>query len=473
MRTGFLLSVLVGTLILTQALFPADKPMAGLQAGFGEIDITPPVGKNKRPVYLAGFGQNRKASGVNDPIMARAVVLADGPKKIALVSVDLVGLFLEVVSKVRGQLPGFEYVLVSSTHNHEGPDTLGLWGPNPLTSGIDLAYLKQVEAGIVAAVKKADQARKPVEAKIGAAQAPDLLADSREPYLKHDELVALQLQEPKGGQNVGLIVQWNCHPETLSSKNTLLSSDFVGYTVKHLQDKFQCPVVYLTGTVGGLMSSLGVKVLDEDGKPLANGTFAKTAKYGQLVGQLAEKALGRSKPVALTPFNIRQSDLFLPMDNKLYMIGHQLGVLQRSAYVWNDNPYKAAPLKGKLGDKERMAIQSEIGWLKLGELEVAAIPGEIYPELVLGKVQDPADPGADFPDAPIEPGIYGQMKSKYRLLIGLANDEIGYIIPKRQWDEKPPFCYGRKTSQYGEVNSLGPETAPIVCNGFCELLKKK
>ena len=49
------------------------------------------------------------------------------------------------------------------------------------------------------------------------------------------------------------------------------------------------------------------------------------------------------------------------------------------------------------------------------------------------------------------------------MLIGLANDEIGYIIPKRQWDEKPPFCYGRKKSQYGEVNSLGPETAPILC----------
>ena len=25
------------------------------------------------------------------------------------------------------------------------------------------------------------------------------------------------------------------------------------------------------------------------------------------------------------------------------------------------------------------------------------------------------------------------------MIIGLANDELGYIIPKRQWDEKPPF----------------------------------
>jgi hypothetical protein len=104
---------------------------------------------------------------------------------------------------------------------------------------------------------------------------------------------------------------------------------------------------------------------------------------------------------------------------------------------------------------------------------VAVIPGEIYPELVLGKVQDPVDPGADFPNAPIEPSIYGQFTAKYRMLIGLGNDEIGYILPKRQWDEKPPYCYGRKKAQYGEENSVGPEAGPILCAGFERLVKGK
>ena len=57
------------------------------------------------------------------------------------------------------------------------------------------------------------------------------------------------------------------------------------------------------------------------------------------------------------------------------------------------------------------------------------------------------------------------------MLIGLANDEVGYIIPKRQWDEKPPYCYGRKSDQYGEVNSLGAETAPLLCEAFKELVR--
>jgi len=42
-------------------------------------------------------------------------------------------------------------------------------------------------------------------------------------------------------------------------------------------------------------------VKDEQGKPLANGTFAKTQKYGRLIGELADKALAKSQPVSLTP----------------------------------------------------------------------------------------------------------------------------------------------------------------------------
>ena len=115
-------------------------------------------------------------------------------------------------------------------------------------------------------------------------------------------------------------------------------------------------------------------------------------------------------------------------------------------------------------------MKTEVGYLALGELEVAVIPGEIYPELVLGKVQDPPDPGADFPDAPAEPAIYAQFKGKHRMLVGLGNDEIGYIIPKRQWDLKPPFCYGLKKAQYGETNSVGPDAAPVICGAFRDLV---
>ena len=69
---------------------------------------------------------------------------------------------------------------------------------------------------------------------------------------------------------------------------------------------------------------------------------------------------------------------------------------------------------------------------------------------------------ADYADAPLETPVMKLLPGAKTLLFGLANDEVGYIIPKRQWDERSPFCYGRKTMQYGEINSCGPEVAPIL-----------
>jgi hypothetical protein len=258
----------------------------------------------------------------------------------------------------------------------------------------------------------------------------------------------------------------------MDSKNTELTADYVATTVGELRKGLGCPVAYLTGTVGGLMTSLHVPVKNAKGEELKDGTWEKTEEYGRLVARLAEKVLKEAKPAELTPFDARRKEVHVPVANELYKLGWRAGVLERTFYEWANDPYPAAPKEAKDLTKSG-AIRTEVGYLRLGEVEVAVIPGEIYPELVLGKVQDPADPGADFPDAPIEPSIYGQLSAKYKMLIGLGNDEIGYILPKRKWDEKPPFCYGRKKAQYGEQNSVGPEAGPVLCGAFKELVKPK
>jgi hypothetical protein len=458
---------LLTCLALLSCSIPATA--GDLTVGFGETDVTPELGK--KDIFLAGFGQNRKATKVHDPIMVRAVVLADGDAKIALVSVDVVGLFHPTVERIRERLVGFKYVLVSATHNHEAPDTLGLWGPNPLKSGVDPDYLKKIEAGCIDAVKAADAARKPAVAKIGAASDASLIRDSRQPIVLHDELVALRFEDPKTGKPLGVLVQWNNHPEALDSRNTEITADFPYYVVKHLRESQGCPVAYFTGTVGGLMTTLRLTVKDENGKELADGTFEKADRYGKLVAHLADKALKNAVPLSLTPFDTRTRAILIPVENKLYHLAWQLGTLDRTMYVWDGKPTPREFTATK-DVKQPLAVKTEVGYLKLGDLEVAVIPGEIYPELVLGKVQDPADAGADFPDAPIEPAIYGQLKGKHRMMIGLGNDELGYFVPKRQWDVKPPFCYGLKKAQYGEENSVGPEAARIICETFKELVEK-
>src|SRR5207237_9353828 len=107
---------------------------------------------------MAGVARSRKATGVAEPLFARAIVLSDGQRKIALAAIDVVGFFHANVESVRKKLSGFDHVVVSSTHNHEGPDTLGLWGATAVTSGVDPEYIARLEAGIVKAIETADAA---------------------------------------------------------------------------------------------------------------------------------------------------------------------------------------------------------------------------------------------------------------------------------------------------------------------------
>jgi hypothetical protein len=63
------------------------------------------------------------------------------------------------------------------------------------------------------------------------------------------------------------------------------------------------------------------------------------------------------------------------------------------------------------------------------------------------------------------------MKGQYKFLIGLGNDEIGYIIPKAEWDAKAPWLDNADHETYGEINSVGYETAQVLTNALVKLLK--
>ena len=93
--------------------------------------------------------------------------------------------------------------------------------------------------------------------------------------------------------------------------------------------------------------------------------------------------------------------------------------------------------------------------LTFGDASIACVPGELYPEIANGGIVHP--PGADFDIAPVEvPALRELMPGRVKFLFGLANDEVGYIIPKSEWDNEAPWLYGAAERHYGEINSLGP-----------------
>ena len=441
-----------------------------IHAGFAQIDITPDPKASR--VYIAGFGDNRVATGVHDPLFARAIYLEQpGGKKIAIVSVDLVGLFRDFVLDTRALVPEVDHLVICSTHNHNGPDTLGLWGPGLGRSGVDKAYMKSIQNQIPGLIRKAISHAQPCKVVAAKASAPELMRDGRLPNILHDDLVILRFDAVKTGTPHGFLLQWNNHPETVDSDGTLITADFPSPAMDTLSKSLRCQGIYLTGTVGGLMTTIGVKVKDKAGAEMPLKKFETMERLGTLLGEKALSALSGAQTVQFSSLQYKGKVIHLPVENKGYQAFFKLGAFNRKAFV-ETAPGNYESIKPSDAGDRKFWMQSEIGWIGLGDAEFFLVPGEIYPELVLGKFQDPVDPGADFPAAPMEPSLFSMSRAKWKMTVGLANDEVGYIIPKRQWDEKPPFCYGREKSQYGEINSLGNETAPRLSGAFKELLAK-
>ena len=94
---------------------------AALKAGAAVVDITP----TQFPVNMPGGHSSNMATGVHDPLNARALVLDDGKTKVVWVVIDHLSVprkvtveAKEIASKATG-IP-VENMLVSATHTHTG-----------------------------------------------------------------------------------------------------------------------------------------------------------------------------------------------------------------------------------------------------------------------------------------------------------------------------------------------------------------
>ena len=105
---------------LACALAPAASAAPGpkLRAGVGRADITPPTG-----YPLGGFVRaDRTGNGVHTRLYATAMVLQRGPRRVALVSIDLFAV-PGGMAKEAAEQAGFaeSEVLMSASHTHGGP----------------------------------------------------------------------------------------------------------------------------------------------------------------------------------------------------------------------------------------------------------------------------------------------------------------------------------------------------------------
>ena len=433
--------------------------------GAAAVKITPAVKADGPKVWLAGFDRNRAATGIHDNLFARAVVVDNGGTSIALVTVDLIGLFLEHVDGIRSEVASrrlpIDHVVIASTHNHEGPDTMGLWGPSVYASGIDLGYLHDVQQRIVDAIRQASNGKRRARLRFAQAQATGLINDSRLPTVIDERIMVMEASDAESGQVIATLVSASSHPAAMGRHNRLVTADFPGYLVGTIEQRRGGLALFFSGAIGGLMGPGAIRMLDpQTGESAQANSFRNTELYGEAIGLRTIHALEKGQLASENAIWMASHAVSVPLENPVYQAGIALGIIGA----------------GEVGERlqpqgDEWVLTTEVGLARVGEALFVLMPGEIYPELLLGGVPDPAEAAVDFPEAPPEPPLLPKMKAAHVFFIGLANDEIGYLIPRRQWDAVPPFAYGRKNAQYGEINSVGPMSGATIHGALQALLE--
>ena len=221
-------------------------------------------------VWMAGFQNKRAAQGVKDDLMAVTAVIDDGQTRIGIISADTIGLMRKFVLSVREEVPeewGLDYIMVHATHNHEGPDTQGLWGPGFLKSGVDDGYMEQLKTAFIRSLKTAIDNLEPAEMSLALIPTNPLtpIKDKRKPIVIDDDIRAILFSRPDGSI-IGSLINFGIHVELTWDKNLELTSDVAGYLRRGVSEGIYYnnqliraglggTTLWLTGNIGGLMTS--------------------------------------------------------------------------------------------------------------------------------------------------------------------------------------------------------------------------
>lgn len=386
---------------------------APLLAGFAKQSITP-----RGPVWMAGFGEMRMSYGVHDDLFARTLVLRQGDVKLAMVSLDLLGLQNDDVEKIKARVPGFtpDQILIASTHTHSGPDTIGFWGKPPFFSGVSPRVMKNISDGIVTSIVRAEAELRPADVSSAAYEMdPTIMFNANEGEPEDNTMGIVALDDKSGGR-IATLINVNGHPEAMWSDNHYISSDYAGRVCVLAEESFGGGAIFFSGALGAMITPNLAQSTEGRG-------FDTLEKVSQKVFVEIERGMGMLVSDSAPTLAYRRSRLLVHTENEQFILAVKIGLLKREVYE---------------GDR----FSTGVSVIEIGSAQFVTFPGEAYPKqgLNIRKRQKP-----------------------HSFQIGLADDELGYIL-------YPPD-YGTELYKYETSMCVGPELAPMMEEELIRLLE--
>jgi len=212
-----------------------------------------------------------------------------------------------------------------------------------------------------------------------------------------------------------------------------------------------------------------VTVYDESGKGWRDYTFERLEVMGAVMIEMAEQAISGGSQSSAPSIAAAASVFKLPVDNWGFQGMFLSGIIGRETYDWDPS---------KIIDEENVPyVETAMAWIKIGDLEMLTVPGELFPEVAIGgydgsRLGDPSsvlispdnENPPDLDAAPAGPYLREGLSGGLNWIIGMGNDEVGYFVPPYdfQIDEINPWFDEPAGDHYEETNSLGAQTVPLL-----------
>ncbi|HZU68338.1 MAG TPA: neutral/alkaline non-lysosomal ceramidase N-terminal domain-containing protein [Ktedonobacteraceae bacterium] len=442
--------------------------METLQAGAARVVITPPIGVPLSG-YFAAEGRKQTAQDVHDDLYARALVLKDGERTVAIVTTDLIGLDDEEVGAVRaiveretGIAP--EHLIVACTHTHSGP-IVRPFPPSDLVPGqADEHYFRLLPRLIASAVIMAERRQRP--ARVGAGSGTCFININRReilpdgtlrglPFLGRNpdgitdrEVGVLRVDDATTGGVLAVLLSYACHPVVLGP-NLEISADYVGYAVN-----------FLERVLGGNAVAMFANGAQGDMNSIVHpGTYADAERLGTILGaealQVALSTQTRDEVRIQTATRRTELPLNLAASPERQQEYIRFLEEEQRRFVAEGDERRAWDIEMRLAvARYRLYNREHLGQPYMpAEVTAFGLKGD---GISVGLVSEPAELFCMY-------GMQAREHSPFAttLVLGLANGFIGYVPTPNIYTEGGYEC---------EATQVAPEAGEQLCQTMIDAL---
>lgn len=440
-----------------------EKSGKNFTCGFGKSVLTPDDVESGR-YFIAGYDSNNRALGVLDDMYARAVYIDDntGRGGVAMCAVDAVGISRRDINRIRkiviesGKIPNLKSLNICATHSHSAIDTQGLWGEKFYKCGRDEDFMAYLREKTAEAIISAYENRTDGKLFYSVKKTEGMQFDCRTPDTYDSNLTKIRFESFDCKKNI-CIVNFASHAELLGSLTKSISADFPAYMIKEIEENNEnCDAVFYNGAIGGMISAKEIK------KVYRNEMDCEeyTKQFGKMLGKIVNSLEDETE---LTPrINVRSVPVKISASNFVLILARLINVLNNDI--------------SRSKKRNEACIYTEVGYLELGDADIGMylIPGELFPELYNGEFL--TEENSATAKKPHYKVLKEQGNAKHTFVVGLCNDELGYIIPENDFflNSRTPYInsgtdrLGR--SHYEETNSTGPKTAQSLLEAMDKLI---